>query len=78
MLFLAASLDWSYDSDQGYQDYGGFLFAATEDGSHMKAISRYFFDDVSPDGTRAIVTDRTSETQRELKYLVDVVWNDGS
>lgn len=78
VLFLAASLDWSFDSAQGYRDYGGVLFAATEDGSHMKAISRYFFDDVSPDGTRAIVTDRSSETQRESKYLVDVVWNDGS
>ncbi len=51
-----------------------FIFAATSDGSHWKALSCYFLDSMAPGGSQAIVSDWDPEAQRETKYLVDVVW----
>ncbi len=74
ILFHAGTPDWRYQGTSQGNCRSSFLFAATSDGSHWKALSCYFLDSMAPGGSQAIVSDWDPEAQRETKYLVDVVW----
>jgi len=74
VLFHAGTPDWQYQGTNQGNCRSSFLFAATSDGSYWKALSCYFLDSLVPGGSRAIVSDCDPETQRETKYLVDVIW----
>lgn len=74
VLFGASTPSWGYMTSMRGSHWDNFLFAATGDGSHWKALWRYFLDAMAPDKTRAIVSEWNPEMDRETKYLVDVEW----
>jgi Tol biopolymer transport system component len=74
VLFAARTPSWGDMTSMEGSHWRNFLFAATSDGSHWRALSRYLIDAMAPDKTRAIVSEWNSEMQREMKYLVDVEW----
>lgn len=71
LLVVYGTPDWAYDNT-GHRYW--YLFAVTIGGSQFRALARSIPDAVAPGGTQAIVTDWSSDTLAETKYIVNIEW----